>query len=341
MLLCTLLEKKGIGAFQVSAVLSFGALVINVVIQLIHRWKRGDADPAVFNEPLWAAIIGDCHRLPLLFFRGFMGFGGLSFAFLAMHRLKIGDTNALWMTSPIVTKVLARVIFKEPMLFVDCFGLLLAFCGVVLITRPPFLFSHGTLDPIGVMHAFIGSFSAACVFIALRKLGAEGEYKTHWLIVSHWKFLGGFVLSTLATFITGQTMRLPEGSYEWRLCIAAGPLEVLASTLLTLGFSLENAGPAAAMRFWDVPFAYLWQVLFLHEHAYGTSILGAGMVATAMVSTMVAKWYRSRQPQSAAQLKKLSVPQANENFIELSSAVSSGVQAENTGVQAENTLKPN
>jgi len=246
---------------------------------------------------LLVEFLGDRQRVPWLFIRALSGFGGLSFTYLALSSLDLGDATALFMTCPLYAAVLGACLLREPFLAHDALGLAIGIGGAILIARPGFLFGGSSLDLAGVAFALTAAISTAFVFISLRKLGPHGTLPTNFLVVSHHKCLHGAWLSLAGLWLSGQRFVWPSGLRLWGLLASLGVLEFMILSVLTFGAGREKASFAAAMRLWDVVFSFLWQRFLLHQAVPQTSVVGAGLVSSAMLFTMAMKWLRSRPMQ--------------------------------------------
>ena len=66
------------------------------------------------------------------------------------------------------------------------------------------------------------------------------------------------------------------------------------SSLKTLGFALEKAGPAAVMRYIDVLFAFIWSATFLKENINPWSVFGGAII---MISAVIITWNKKLKNQ--------------------------------------------
>lgn len=88
-------------------------------------------------------ILGPPDIRRLLLLRGMCGFSGLLCAYQAFRYLSVSDTVTIQFLQPTVTGLLGWLLLKEPFTLREATAGLVSLCGVVLISRPPFIFGHG------------------------------------------------------------------------------------------------------------------------------------------------------------------------------------------------------
>lgn len=88
-------------------------------------------------------ILGPPDIRRLLLLRGLCGFSGLLCAYQAFRYLSVSDTVTIQFLQPTVTGLLGWLLLKEPFTLREAAAGIVSLCGVVLISRPPFIFGHG------------------------------------------------------------------------------------------------------------------------------------------------------------------------------------------------------
>lgn len=94
----------------------------------------------------------------LLCLRGFAGFSGLLCAYQALRGLSVSDAVTIGFLTPSVTALVGWLILGESFSIRECVSGVVSLCGVILISRPPFLFghSHGADDTPSIEPEFAG-----------------------------------------------------------------------------------------------------------------------------------------------------------------------------------------
>ena len=174
----------------------------------------------------------------------------------------------------------------------------LTLIGVVLITKPPFIFgetiSNGSLqdeqnidqqyDIWGPVSALSSTLFGANAYVLLRALKG-----LHFSVIM--TNFGGFAF--IYTIIVCWYM----GALCWPLCgsdrllvIALALFSFGGQILLTLALQYEQAGPVSIARSADIVFAFVWQILFFKESPTVFSVFGALLVVTSVVLSGLRKW---------------------------------------------------
>jgi drug/metabolite transporter (DMT)-like permease len=211
-------------------------------------------------------------RRGLLVLRGVLGFSALLCFFFAVTKLPLADVTVIHFTNPVFTAVLASLVLSETMRRKEVAGLILNIAGVILVTRPSFLFGRwaGDLDLFAVGVALVASVFSACAYTTIRKL-RETE---HYLVIIFYFSL----ISTLASVpIAANAFVWPTLS-EWALLIGIGVVTQTAQVFLTKGLLRERAGRAMSISFVQVLFAAVWGMVFFADYPDPIGIGGAALV---------------------------------------------------------------
>lgn len=194
--------------------------------------------------------------------------------------------------------IFARLFLKEPCGLFNVITVILTLIGVVLITRPSFLFADDVqnlvdeeiIDPThsaniwGPVSALSATLFGANAYVLLRALKS-----VHFAIIMTNFGAFGFIYSILIGMWLGG-LCWPMCGTERLLVVALAVFSFFGQILLTLALKLEQAGPVAIGRSCDIVFAFLWQVIFFKERLNGYSIIGAILVTSSVIWTGVRKW---------------------------------------------------
>jgi drug/metabolite transporter (DMT)-like permease len=208
----------------------------------------------------------------LLLARGIWGYAALSCGFYAMTKLPLAEATMIQYLHPVFTAMLAAVVLGERADRSLAASVLLGSAGVLLVTRPAFLFEAGgaTLHPLGVAAALGGALLTAVAYVGVREL-ARTE---HPLVIVLWFPLVSLPASLPATVASGVW---PRG-FEWLVLLGVGVFAQIGQVCLTRGLALEPAGRAMAISYVQIAFATLWGVLFFGEVPGVATLLGSLLV---------------------------------------------------------------
>lgn len=175
----------------------------------------------------------------------------------------------------------------------------LTLIGVVLITRPSFLFTDGVQSLVneedlidssyraniwGPVSALSATLFGANAYVLLRALKS-----VHFAVIMSNFGAFGLIYSIIIGIWLGG-LCWPLCGTERLLVVALAIFSFFGQILLTLALKLEQAGPVSIGRSCDIVFAFLWQVIFFKERLNGYSIIGAVLVTSSVIWTGVRKW---------------------------------------------------
>lgn len=232
----------------------------------------------------------------ILLLRCFMGTTGLMLSFYAFRNMPLADASVIIFSTPVFVAIFARVFLKEQCSFFNIVTIVLTLVGVVLITRPPFVFGDSPAvleveryegkhyDIWGPVAAISSTLFGANVYILLRALKG-----LHFSVIM--TNFGAFALIyTLIVCGSIGAICWPACGRDRWLVVVLGIFSFLGQILLTVSLQLEQAGPVAIARCADIVFAFIWQMMFFGETPTGYSLLGAFLVVSSVILTALKKW---------------------------------------------------
>lgn len=230
--------------------------------------------------PIWG------NNKKLLFFRGLLGFVGLSCFFYAVTHLPLADSTVIHYTNPLFVAILAAIFLSERIGSRELAGVSISLVGVALITRPSFLFGgESRLDLFPVSIALIGAFAAACAYTAVRALGETD----HPLVVV---FYFPLIATPLAIPTAWPVLSWPTWS-GWLLLLGVGVTTQIAQVLMTKGLHLEAAGRATSITYLQIVFAFIIGVVVFSETPTWGSLLGSALIIGSSIFVAISRRKRA------------------------------------------------
>jgi drug/metabolite transporter (DMT)-like permease len=230
-------------------------------------------------------------RLPLwgtnrrgLALRGVLGFGGLSFYFLAIAHLPLADATTIHHTTPLLTALLAWWLLREGVGWSTAFALLCGVAGVGLVAHP----SGAGLDPLGVAVALASAVCAAFAYVTVRQLA-----RTEHPLVIVWYF--PLVATPLMIPWAAATWVTPA-PLDWLLLLAIGLATQTGQVLMTMALAIERAGRVTSIGYAQVAFAMAWQWLVFGAAPTLWTVAGASLI---VLGTTVVTLVAHRRPTPA------------------------------------------
>ncbi len=209
---------------------------------------------------------------PLLLLRGLLGAVGINCFYFSLVHLPLGDATLLQYTNPVFATLIAAVWVGERIGITEMVSLVASLVGVILITRPAFLFgSHGsTIVPYHAAIALFGAICSGAAYAAVRKMAS----REHPAVIVFY-----LPLVTLPLAIPfALAAWTPPTALQWLLLIAVGVSTQIAQVYMTKGLHAETAARATTTGYLQIVFAGLWGALILHELPSLWTIAGASVI---------------------------------------------------------------
>ncbi|RWS25258.1 solute carrier family 35 member G1-like protein [Leptotrombidium deliense] len=228
----------------------------------------------------------------ILFTRCVLGFIGVICGFFAIRTIPLGDASAIIYSTPVLVTLFAKIILKEKCSIVNCVAIVIAVIGVVLISRPSFLFESE--DSVQEKNRLIGTALATgcCIFSALVFICIRKLQKTPSPLVIFYYSLTAVLCGSIMVLIFGK-ITIPTDYKTYLFILLMGFCGTFGQLFMTLAFKLEEAGPVSLARSLSMVIAFIYQITILNEKIMYTSIAGAGIVFVAIVIVALRKWYES------------------------------------------------
>ncbi len=212
-----------------------------------------------------------------LVLRGVLGFGGLTFYYLAIAHLPLADATTIQNTTPLLTAVLAWWILREAIGWSTAFALLCGIGGVLMIVHP----SGAGLDPLGVAVALAAATTSAIAYVTVRQLVRT----EHALVIV---FYFPLIATPLAIPWAAATWVMPQ-PIDWLLLVAIGIATQVGQVFLTMGLSVEKAAKATSVGYLQVAFAMIWQWTVFDAPPTIWSLGGAALIVGGTVAVASVK----------------------------------------------------
>lgn len=232
-------------------------------------------------------------------------FGGMSasmymtFFTLSLSYLDVADAVSISYSSLMFVGVVSWIILREPVQLTYLLFSIIAFAGVVFISRPTILFretdaslyENGELW-IGVLLALGSALGIAFILTVFRKLSQIG-------IFIYMSILSGgiFTTATNAVICTAMGNWTVPTSRDWLLATAAGCCYFTAQTCIVVALTLESAPTINVMSSVEIVFSFIWQFVFLRVFPLWTSYVGATLLTVATLGITLCN-QQTRQPNS-------------------------------------------
>jgi drug/metabolite transporter (DMT)-like permease len=263
------------GAHLPTMEIVFFRSVITLTLSALMLWREGISP--------WG------HARRLLFLRGVLGFAALSCFYYGVIHLPLAESTVVHYMNPVFTALLAAFFLSERIGGREIVLTILSLTGVVVMTRPAFLFGGWMegLPPLAVSVALAGALFSGAAYTTVRKLSETD----HPIVIVTW-FSGVSVLASLpfvgipllaGTLLPGGAgalfppLVLPSASV-WLLLLGVGITTQLGQLFLTYGLRAERAGRAMSVAYLQIVFAAVWGGLLFRDLPDLATLAGAALI---------------------------------------------------------------
>lgn len=212
--------------------------------------------------------------------------------FWAYDFIEVADVITIGQSSVVIVALLSYIMLKEPPKILDLLFGTLAVFGVVIISRPSFIFSSEDDSSAssrnslpGIILSLISAFMIAICYIFIRKMSSLG---VHPFVSSGFNSLFSCLFTTLLCSAL-QYWKCPTVR-ELLLTIAMGLVYFAGQLTMFYALAKENATTVSVVYTSKVAFGFIWQFALFNIAPMWTSVCGALLVIAACIGTLLRKY---------------------------------------------------
>ena len=216
----------------------------------------------------------------LLLQRGILGAAALACFLFSLTHLPLAESTLIQYMNPVFAILVAHWWFGERMGRGEWIALAASLTGVLLITRPAFLFGGAAsgIDPWHALIALGGALFSGSAYATIRQMPKERPE----VVVLYLPLMSvPMSLPFIATNWHAPTWT------EWLLLVGIGVATQLAQTSMTRGLQIEKTARATMVGYVQIIFAGAWGALLFGESITAWTIVGAAIVLAGMLSLVM------------------------------------------------------
>ncbi len=202
-------------------------------------------------------------KIPLLFFRGLMGFAALLAFFYNIAHISLAEAMTYSRTSPIFTALFAFIFLKEKLYKIGWVGIIIGFVGIVFITRPEGILDFNKYDMLGLF----SGIGAAAAYTAVREL--RQYYDTRVIVLSFMIIgtIGPMILLFVGSFYAPPNLDYIFAKFimpkidDFLFIVLLGISGSLAQVYMTKAYEVTKAGIVGAISYSNIIFSIIIGVL--------------------------------------------------------------------------------
>lgn len=223
---------------------------------------------AILHRARVQPILG--HDRRRLVWRGVLGAAALACFMFSLTHLPLGEATLIQYTNPVFAILVASLVYREHAGRRELIALGASLVGVLLVTRPGFLFggAASTIPPGWALIALLGAAFSGSAYATIRQMPNERPevvvfYLPLMSLPMALPFAGNWVMPTWS---------------EWATLAGIGATTQIAQTAMTRGLQSERTARATMAGYSQIVFAGLWGVLLFREHPSSWTIAGAVII---------------------------------------------------------------
>ncbi|XP_071830727.1 solute carrier family 35 member G1-like [Apostichopus japonicus] len=240
----------------------------------------------------------DVYDLVYYFGYGISNTCGLMLTYVALQFGHVGNVTAISLNLPIPAAILGYLFLQESITCYDVVLFIVNLTGIVLVTKPPFIFGLDitdteidTAEPSKSYDEFYGAIISIFALLGIvasttfsRKLAYRGSSDAS--LVTVVTAICGVVLSGGILLFT-QTWDPVTSLTDITMLVGISTLSLLANLFIVLGLKYENVLLVSVLITFCVPVSFLVGIFVLQEIPDLISIIGAGLT---LISTFLCLW---------------------------------------------------
>lgn len=207
--------------------------------------------------------------------RGVAGTFALTIFFYTIHYLPLAVASTVQYLAPVFTILLAIILLKEKVKFLQWVFIGISFFGVVLIGLDKFLDTGMDHEEISLFWFGMGILSSALsglAYVAIMKLKDTDAPIT---IVMYFPMIAAPIMTLLCLF----EFTMPQG-IEWFFLLLIGIFTQIAQILLTKALHLGNASTITPFQYLGAIYAFVIGLVVFDERL--SALVNAGIILTVL-----------------------------------------------------------
>ena len=212
-----------------------------------------------------------------LLLRIIFGLSGISFWFLAVRSMPLGQATTLFQSSVIFVTLLSPFLLNEKVGWFRWTAVLTGLIGIIIVTDP-----FSSAISIAVIYGILAAFSGAILAILLRRLGRSDKPTS---IALWYNFSGTIVVAVIIIIMPKQLSSI--GGQTLIDLILLGAVASVLQIFFTTAYKYLDAVVVSSMRYIQIPLSGFAGYLLFSESMSLNQILGAIII---ICSCLVIAW---------------------------------------------------
>jgi drug/metabolite transporter (DMT)-like permease len=202
---------------------------------------------------------------------------GISFWFLAVRSMPLGQATTLFQSSVIFVTLLSPFLLSEKVGRFRWTAVVTGLVGIIIVTDP-----FSSAISIGVIYGILAAFSGAILAILLRRLGRSDKP----ISVALWYNFSGVLIMAVVILLIPKQLSNINDQILTDLILLGGVASIL-QIFFTTAYKYLDAVVVSSMRYIQIPLSGLAGYIIFSEHMSLNQMLGAVII---IGSCLVIAW---------------------------------------------------
>ncbi|WP_230934465.1 DMT family transporter [Psychroserpens luteolus] len=212
----------------------------------------------------------------LLILRGVVGFVAMTLFFSSIKHLSMGSAVSIRYLSPIFAALLALVMLKEKIKYLQWFCFAIAFSGVLILKG-----FDTQINEIGLLYAIASAFFTGLVFIIIKKIGNND----HPIVIVNYFMI---IAACLGGLFAVSEWNNPVG-IEWIILLSLGVFGYFGQYYMTKAFLIGEVNQVGPLKYIEVIFTMLIGAIWLDEIYTFWSFIGVSLIIIGLTFNVIIK----------------------------------------------------
>jgi drug/metabolite transporter (DMT)-like permease len=237
---------EGIQSFPIPEIILFRSIITFVMCFAVIRARKL---PFFGVNKKWLII------------RGAFGTAALTIFFFTLDHLPLAVATTVQYLSPLFTVIIATVLLKEKVKYIQWFFMIVAFGGIALLGASKFLSEDSLIASIPPMWIFLGVLSAFLSGVAYNAIVKCQPTDQPITIVMYFPLIATPIMLLYAIFVE---FVVPQG-IEWLLIIIIGVFTQFAQLFMTKALHAENTATVTPFKYFGSIYAFFIGLFLFDE----------------------------------------------------------------------------
>ena len=211
--------------------------------------------------------------------------------------ISVSLATVVYYTTPLVTILMASYSLNEKTHIYDIIAAFFSFLGLIVVTKPPFLFGSQENYTMSFYLAILGflvcSVSNAYANIMCRKI----KSKINFMVLTYYYGITFTMVNSVVLFVLPRSKEyiVDFGYKDVLFCIFIAAVQFIGSYFQYISFKYDEAGRVTIFTYCQVLFTYIVEITLFHIVPDFITIIGAILIVGSCITVVFNKLVEARR----------------------------------------------